>query len=107
MTSETQYEEAGGRLVRIVDRSGHAWAALDWRGDQLERLVVPGAVVEGTLRDDPLLGRVHGSAPVESSVALLAAALHAHAPETLERVWVVVREDDAAPAREAAARILP
>ena len=59
MTSETQYEEAGGRLVRIVDRSGHAWAALDWRGDQLERLVVPGAVVEGTLRDDPLLGRVH------------------------------------------------
>jgi hypothetical protein len=48
-----------GRLVRVVDRTDFVWAELDWDGDRLQRLAVPGAVVDGALVDDELLGRAH------------------------------------------------
>lgn len=52
-------EERGGRLVRIVDRTGHVWANLSWDGDRLERLEVPGACLLGDVITDPLLGPAH------------------------------------------------
>ncbi|MDQ3371080.1 MAG: hypothetical protein M3680_37150, partial [Myxococcota bacterium] len=55
----TTYELADGRLARIVDRTGHVWATLTWNGDQLARLEVPGAVVDGAVISDPLLGGAH------------------------------------------------
>ena len=52
-------EERDGRLVRIVDRTGHVWANLTWDGDRLERLEVPGACLLGEVITDPLLGPAH------------------------------------------------
>ncbi|MGE0869240.1 MAG: hypothetical protein AB7P03_11780 [Kofleriaceae bacterium] len=55
----TIYEQLNDRLVRIVDRTSAVQAQLDWDGDQLVRLEVPGAVVTGERIDDPLLGEAH------------------------------------------------
>ncbi|MGE0545928.1 MAG: hypothetical protein AB7R00_02650 [Kofleriaceae bacterium] len=55
----TIYEHHNGKLSRIVDRAGAVQAALAWDGDQLVRLEVPGAVVDGARFDDPLLGEAH------------------------------------------------
>lgn len=67
----TRHEEAGGRLLAIVDRTGCAWARLAWDGDRLAELRVPGAtgagepgpdgwiVVGGAVVRDPLLGDAH------------------------------------------------
>ena len=52
-------EERGGKLVRIVDQTGHVWAHLAWDGDRLERLEVPGATLLGEVITDPLLGKAH------------------------------------------------
>lgn len=52
-------EERDGRIVRIVDRTGHVWANLTWDGDRLARLEVPGACLLGELITDPLLGPAH------------------------------------------------
>ncbi|MCW5802167.1 MAG: hypothetical protein KIT31_07250 [Deltaproteobacteria bacterium] len=45
--------------TRVVDRNGFVWAALAWDGERLRRLEVPGAVVEGEVIEDALLGRAH------------------------------------------------
>jgi hypothetical protein len=57
----TVYEAHAGRLVRIVDRSGTVWAQLQWSasGEQLVRLTVPDAVVDGAVVAHPLLGAAH------------------------------------------------
>lgn len=55
----TRHEEAGGRLVRVVDRTGAVHAELTWREDTLLTLAVPGAIVRGEVIDDPLLGAAH------------------------------------------------
>jgi hypothetical protein len=61
----TRYEEDGGRLTAIVDRTGFAWARLAWDGDRLAELRVPGrirtdeVVVDGAIVRDPLLGDAH------------------------------------------------
>jgi hypothetical protein len=60
----TIYEEAGGRLVRVIDRTGVVHAALTWSdpGDPLDllaRLAVAGAVVHGAVIEHPLLGAAH------------------------------------------------
>ena len=55
----TVYEERGGRLACVRDRTGTAWAELAWDGAQLARLVVPGAEVRGEVIRDPLLGDAH------------------------------------------------
>ncbi len=59
LAAGTIYEDANGRLVRIVDRTGHEWARLAWTGDRLDRLVVPGAEMLGAIHPDPLLGDAH------------------------------------------------
>ncbi len=55
----TRYEEEGGRLTAIVDRTGHAWARLAWDGDRLAELRVADVVVDGATVRDPLLGDAH------------------------------------------------
>lgn len=55
----THYEERGGQLVRIVDRTGTCHAELTWNGDRLVRLAVDGVAVDGGVRRDPVLGDVH------------------------------------------------
>ena len=55
----TETCEEAGRLVSITDRTGHRWAALEWRDGGLARLVVPGATVDGAIICDPLLGDAH------------------------------------------------
>ena len=56
---DTIYEPAAGRLTRVVDRTGVTWAALTWREDQLERLVMTHIVVDGAVVNHPLLGPAH------------------------------------------------
>lgn len=49
-------------LERVVDRTGYVWAELAWTGSEaprLHRLAVPGAVLEGEVIEDPLLGPAH------------------------------------------------
>ena len=46
-------------IDRIVDRAGFVWADLSWDGTRLTSLRVPGAVVDGAVIDDPLLGPAH------------------------------------------------
>ena len=55
------YQPGAGLLARIVDRTGVVHAELAWRAgtEQLERLVVAGATVEGAIIDHPLLGAAH------------------------------------------------
>ncbi|MBA3456301.1 MAG: hypothetical protein H0T42_24585 [Deltaproteobacteria bacterium] len=55
----TRYEDHGGLLTRVVDRTGCVHATLSWRGDQLSALEVPGAVVRGEQLVDSLLGPAH------------------------------------------------
>lgn len=57
----TVYEAHAGRLVRIVDRGGAVWAQLQWSasGEQLVRLTVPDAVLDGAVVAHPLLGAAH------------------------------------------------
>lgn len=47
-----------GRLIRVLDRTGHVHAALAWRGDSLVEIDV-GVRVLGAIERDPLLGDVH------------------------------------------------
>jgi len=58
-TYGTRYEDAGGLLTRVIDRTGCVHATLTWRGTTLERLDVPGAYVRGPVIEDPLLGPAH------------------------------------------------
>jgi hypothetical protein len=51
----------------IVDRTGFAWAAIAWDGERLVRLEVPGAVVDGAITEDPLLGAAHRIGPGEQT----------------------------------------
>ena len=53
------FENAFGRLARIADRGGCTCAELEWDGDALVRLAVPGASVAGAIVRDPLLGEAH------------------------------------------------
>jgi hypothetical protein len=56
----TRYEEVGGRLAAIVDRTGHVWATLAWdAAGRLAHLAVPGAIVLGAIERDALLGPSH------------------------------------------------
>lgn len=59
-----------GRLVRVVDRGGTTWAELAWDGDRLVRLAVPGAVVDGAVIDDPLLGPAHAIVAGDRTTAM-------------------------------------
>jgi hypothetical protein len=69
-----------------------------WREDWI------GAALAGVFREAtarrfrtlavPLLGRVHGRAPLETAVALLRATLEAGAPPHLERLWLITAEAD-------------
>ncbi|HEX2685272.1 MAG TPA: hypothetical protein VHN14_01575 [Kofleriaceae bacterium] len=52
-------EDPGGRLVRVVDRTGHVHAELAWAGNDLVRLAVAHAVVDGAVIMHPLLGAAH------------------------------------------------
>ncbi|MBA3541049.1 MAG: hypothetical protein H0T79_15670, partial [Deltaproteobacteria bacterium] len=65
----TLVEVVGGKLVRITDRVGHVHAELAWRGDTLEQLVVPGAIIRGATIDDPLLGAAHVIDPVATTMS--------------------------------------
>jgi hypothetical protein len=88
-TFGTRYEEQDGRLVAIVDRTGHEWARLAWDGDRLLELRVPAdasapgrgghAIVDGAITRDPLLGDAHairavgpGDADAASATAMSA-----------------------------------
>lgn len=51
-------------LARVVDRTGYFWADLEWEGDRLRSLAVPGAVVRGARIPDPLFGEAH---PIETA----------------------------------------
>lgn len=53
----TRCEEHAGRLTRVIDRNGAVHATLTWRGDHLEALEVPGAIVRGAVIVDALFGR--------------------------------------------------
>jgi len=55
----TRYEDQAGLLTRVIDRTGCVHATLTWRGQALELLDVPGALVHGAVIDDPLLGPSH------------------------------------------------
>ncbi|HEX4418894.1 MAG TPA: hypothetical protein VH165_13375 [Kofleriaceae bacterium] len=59
----TIYDEDGGRLTRITDRTGRVHAELTWRGpdgaSHLSRLTLAGVVVDGAITDHPLLGPAH------------------------------------------------
>jgi hypothetical protein len=57
----TRYDLVSGRLVGITDRTGARHAQLTWSdaADRLVRLVIDGAVVDGAIRHDPLLGAAH------------------------------------------------
>jgi hypothetical protein len=68
----TRYEEQGGRLAAIVDRTGHAWARLQWAGDRLAELHVPDAIVEGAIVRDPLLGDAHAIRAGEEATVMSA-----------------------------------
>ncbi len=82
-THGTRYEEAGGRLIAIVDRTGRAWARLAGDGDRLAELRVPGAtgdepgrgedvIVDGAIVRDPLLGDAHAIRAGAASTAISA-----------------------------------
>lgn len=66
----TRYEERAGRLVAIIDRTGRVWCELAW-GRGLERLRVPGAVIDGAILRDDLLGDAH-AIRTEAGAALTA-----------------------------------
>lgn len=55
----THHEEDANRLVAIVDRHGYPWARFTWSGARLVSLTVPGAVVDGAVIQDELLGAAH------------------------------------------------
>jgi hypothetical protein len=57
----TIYEDRGGRLIRIIDRTSAVHAELEWStaSEQLVRLVVANAVVHGNVITHPLLGAAH------------------------------------------------
>ena len=59
-------------IDRVVDRDGHVWATLEWSGDRLVSLRVPGASIDGNIVDDPLLGRAHVITSGESSTTMSA-----------------------------------
>jgi hypothetical protein len=58
--------------LKIVDRAGFVWAALDWDGPRLRSLEVPGARVDGALVDDPLLGPAHVITSGDSTTTMTA-----------------------------------
>jgi hypothetical protein len=68
----TRYEETDGRLTAIVDRTGARWARLAWDGDRLAELEVPGAVVDGAVVRDPLLGDAHAIRAGDAATAISA-----------------------------------
>src|SRR5688500_14977928 len=76
-------------IDRIVDAAGHVWATLAWDGTQLVSLAVPGARVDGTTIEDPLLGPAHVVTSGEQQTTL--SAIDWAAPTTIPTV--------AAPAR--------
>src|SRR5665647_926108 len=55
----TQYEERGGLLTRVVDRTRCVHANVTWHGRALTTLEVPGAIVRGEVIEDALLGSAH------------------------------------------------
>lgn len=57
----TIYELCAGRLVRVIDRMGIVQAQLSWdpSTNQLVRLTVASAVVQGAIITHPLLGMAH------------------------------------------------
>jgi len=56
----TSYDESDHRLIRVIDRTGTVHAELVWGpDDQLRRLEVTGAVVDGAVVHHPLLGAAH------------------------------------------------
>jgi hypothetical protein len=88
----TRYQEDGGRLVRVIDRTGVVHAELRWRegrgddasdaSDALDRLTVPGAVVQGEVISHPLLGAAH--AVGETTMTALAWARPTEIPAIAE-----------------------
>ena len=60
------------RLDRVVDRAGFVWADLAWDGARLVSLRVPGAIVDGAVIDDPLLGRAHRITSGDAETAMTA-----------------------------------
>jgi hypothetical protein len=57
-------------VVEIVDRTGHAWADLEWARDRLVHLDVFGVTVRGMVIDDPLLGACHPVVTTTGSTAM-------------------------------------
>jgi len=56
----TNYEEHDHRLIRVIDRTGTVHAELVWGADdQLRRLQVTGAAVDGAIVTHSLLGAAH------------------------------------------------
>jgi hypothetical protein len=57
----TRYDRVSGRLACVTDRTGARHARLTWStaADRLVRLEVDGAVVDGAVIRDPLLGDAH------------------------------------------------
>lgn len=70
-------------LDRVVDPTGHTWATLAWEGTRLVRLAVPGAVVDGRIIDDALLGRAH---PIASSRTTTMSVLDWSAPTEIPTI---------------------
>jgi hypothetical protein len=58
---DTIYEDCNGRLVRVIDRTGTVHAELIWSTstDQLVRLDVANAAVDGAVKPHPLFGLAH------------------------------------------------
>jgi hypothetical protein len=68
------YEERGGRLVGIRDRTYAIYARLEWSAgsELLVRLTIDGAVVDGRIHTHPLLGAAHLVAHTNGDTAMTA-----------------------------------
>jgi hypothetical protein len=74
------------RLVRIVDRDGHTHATIAWNADTIRRLTVAGAIVDGAVIEDALLGRAHAIFTEGNEPATTMSALEWSAPSEIPAI---------------------